>query len=95
MEPWLSVVVMTPATAPPPGEALDAPAETAVVPVRTVCAMVVVEEPLAAAAWTCEQKLFPTEMIWVGSTGGLAAAHTEMEQSRTPKPKFMLLQRHW
>lgn len=43
---------MTPATAPPPGEALDAPAETAVVPVRTVCAMVVVEEPLAAAAWT-------------------------------------------
>ena len=42
-----------------------------------------------------EQKLLPTEMIWVGSTGGLAAAHTEMEQSRTPKPKFMLLQRHW
>ena len=123
VEPWLSVVVMTPATAPP---ALDAPAETAVVPVRTVCATVVEGEPLAAAAATSvgivllarewpvgvlmernwcwggegggnepEQKLLPTEMIWVGSTGGLAAAQTTVEQSRTPKPKFMLRQRHW
>ena len=41
-----------------------------------------------------EQKLFPTEMMLLGSTGGLAAAHTGIEQSRTPKPKFMLAQRH-
>lgn len=82
MEPWLSVVVMTPATAPP--------AETAVVPVMTVCATVVVE-PLLAAAWTSEQKLFPTEMALDGSTP--AALHTAVEQSRTPKAKFMLLQR--
>lgn len=40
------------------------------------------------------QKLFPTLMACVGSTGGLAAAHTAMEQSRTPKLKFMFLQRH-
>lgn len=40
-----------------------------------------------------EQKLFPTEMILVGSTGGFAAAHKAVEQSRTPKPKFMFLQR--
>lgn len=41
-----------------------------------------------------EQKAIPTEMILDGLTGGLAAAHTGIEQSRTPKPKFMLLQRH-
>ena len=40
-----------------------------------------------------EQKFIPTEMMLVGSTGGLAAAHTAVEQSRTPKPKFMFLQR--
>ena len=42
-----------------------------------------------------EQKLFPTAMMLEGSTGGLSAAHTAMEQSRTPKPKFMFLHRHW
>ena len=40
-----------------------------------------------------EQKFIPTEMIWLGSTGGFSAAHTGVEQSRTPKPKFMFLQR--
>ena len=40
------------------------------------------------------QKPIPTEMICVGSTGGLAAAQSAMEQSRTPKPKFMFLHRH-
>ena len=38
-----------------------------------------------------EQKLFPTEMILVGSTP--AAPQTAIEQSRTPKPKFSFLQR--
>lgn len=41
-----------------------------------------------------EQKLFPTETMLDGSTGGLAAAQTGMEQSRTPKAKFMFLQMH-
>ena len=40
------------------------------------------------------QKLFPTLMILLGSTGGLAAAQTTVEQSRTPKPKSSFLQRH-
>ena len=40
-----------------------------------------------------EQKFIPTEMMADGSTGGLAAAQTGTEQSRTPKPKFMFLQR--
>ena len=38
-----------------------------------------------------EQKLFPTEMALDGST--FAALHTAVAQSRTPKAKFMLLQR--
>lgn len=94
---------MTPAPAPPAG--------TEVVPLRTVCATVVLP-PVAAAASTSvgygqqrtmvlrresdepEQKFIPTEMMVVGSTAGLAAAHTGMEQSRTPKPKFMFWQRH-
>lgn len=50
VEPALSVVVMTPATAPP-GDVPDALAATEVVPVRTVCARVEVEpEDTAAAA---------------------------------------------
>lgn len=87
------VVVMTPPMTPP-AEALDIPAETEVVPERTVCVMLVVEEPLAAAASTSVQKFIPTEMMLDGLTGGLAAEHTGMEQSRTPKPKFMFLHRH-
>lgn len=41
-------LLLPPAAAP--GEGLELPAETAVVPVTTVCATVAVEEPVAAAA---------------------------------------------
>lgn len=89
----LEVALLLP-VATAPAVALPGEAETAVVPVRTVCATVVVAEPVVAAADTSEQKSFPMEMMLLGSTGGLAAAHTGTEQSRTPKAKFMFLQRH-
>ena len=106
MEPALSVVVMTPTPAPP---APEGPAETAVVPERAVTtAVAVAPAPLAAAATSVKyrqhqvtiirrrlneppQKLFPAEMIGAGSTP--AAVHTGVEQSRTPKPKSMFVQR--
>lgn len=49
----LEVALLLPvATAPAPAVALPGEAETAVVPVRTVCATVVVAEPVVAAACT-------------------------------------------
>lgn len=53
--PFVLLLLPVAVAAPVPvaaGEAPDAPAETEVVPLRTVCAIVVVEEPLADAAST-------------------------------------------
>ena len=103
------MVVITPAPAPAAEAPEEAAETAVVPDTAVTTAVAVEPLPLAAVAtsvtycqcwlwnvggageWT--RKLFPTEMMLLGSTGGLAAAHTGIEQSRTPKPKFMLEQR--